>query len=175
VSESGTEPNVTHATSKEQSRELRAKRKELRERLSEYRRRGELDDAIAYLQCALKERSYPERTIFEQLAEVYAATEQFELALGAVRRMIELGDASPEAELELAILQAKTRNISLARNTFAKLVSANPELHQAQFEYGCFLCEQGELDQGTTLIDRAIALALGPISAGRGQTSLEGG
>jgi len=155
---SGTEPSAIHAKSK-RSKELRAKGKELRNRLGEYRRRGEFDEATAYLQCALRERSFPERTIFDQLAQLYASTGQFELARVAVKRIIELGDASPKTELQLAILEAKTDNASLAREIFAKVVSANPELHQAKLEYGCFLCEQGELAEGIPLIDSAIALA----------------
>jgi hypothetical protein len=156
---SGAQSDELRAKNKALKRELQTKSKELAARIGEYRQRGEFDEAIAMLQSALEERSYPDRAIFEHLAEAYFATGRFDHALSAVHRLIELGDASAKTTLQLAVLQAKTGNASLARENFAKVVTAKPELHDAKFEYGCFLCGQGELAEGMALIDRAIERA----------------
>ena len=147
------------AESKALTRELGARRKELCRRVSEYRLRGELSEAIGYLERALNEHAYPDCTVLDHLAKAYADTGQFELAIAAVERTIRLGNTSPSTELQLAVLQARAGNKLKARDIFAKLTAANPDLHRAHLEYGCLLCEQGELERGMILIDRAIELA----------------
>jgi tetratricopeptide (TPR) repeat protein len=69
----GAQSRELRAKNKALKRELQAKSKELAARIGEYRQRGEFDEAIAMLQSALEERSYPDRAIFEHLAEAYFA------------------------------------------------------------------------------------------------------
>jgi tetratricopeptide (TPR) repeat protein len=112
---------------------------------------GELDAAIAEYRGALA--LAPDVGIRVDLAVAL-------LKKGSAAEVLTLleNDREPVARYQVALAQAKLGNAKAALSELEGIIAARPEFAEAWFQAGAFLLAEGDVAQGSALLERAVSL-----------------
>lgn len=81
-------------------------------------------------------------------------------ALGKLKRALELDDKNIEAHDAIAVVYEKIRDYDNARRHFENALDLKPDNPSSLHNFGRYLCNRGEFDEGMEQLSRAIDLPL---------------
>lgn len=91
-----------------------------------------------------------------QLGQGYLAQGKLELAMGKLKRAIELDPKSTSAHTVIAVLYERIGDRERARTHYRRATELSPESGDALNNYGTFLCRDGDYDAAEKLFVRAL-------------------